>query len=199
VAGPSSALRAVLEEARRAGHLGSVPIEDHLAHSARFAASLRRPVVRALDLGSGGGVPGLVLAEALPESRWVLVDRRQRRTDDLRRAVGRLGLADRVEVVCGDATALGHDAALRGSFDVVVARSFGSPAQTAEVAAGFLRPGGQLLVSEPPDTGGRWPEDGLRELGLALDGDARGGIQSLTQVVACPDRYPRRRPRPPVF
>ena len=52
-----------------------------------------------VDLGSGGGVPGLVIADARPDLRLVLVDRRATRTDHLRRLVGRLGLADRVEVV----------------------------------------------------------------------------------------------------
>ena len=46
---------------------------------------------RLVDLGSGGGLPGLVLADAYPERAITLVDRREKRTDFLRRAVRRLG------------------------------------------------------------------------------------------------------------
>ena len=49
-----------------------------------------------VDLGSGGGVPGLVIARARPDLRVVLVDRRSSRTDHLSRLVRRLGLDDRV-------------------------------------------------------------------------------------------------------
>jgi 16S rRNA (guanine527-N7)-methyltransferase len=83
----------------------------------------------------------------------------------------------------------------RGSFDAVVARSFGPPAVTAECAAPLLRPGGRLVVSEPPDgTEERWPEDGVAAFGLARGARLPGppGIQVLTQVEPCPEAYPRR-------
>jgi len=85
---------------------------------------------------------------------------------------------------------------LRGSFDAVVARSFGSPPVTAECAAPFLHPGGLLVVSEPPraDPEARWPRDGLATLGLEPLRTARTGFgyQVLRQNDPCPDRFPRR-------
>jgi 16S rRNA (guanine527-N7)-methyltransferase len=80
----------------------------------------------------------------------------------------------------------------------VVARSFGSPAVTAECAAPFLEVGGILVVSEPPDRGAsvRWPVEGLADLGLApvASGGHRGrfGYQVVEKQVPTPDRFPRR-------
>ncbi|HZQ27155.1 MAG TPA: RsmG family class I SAM-dependent methyltransferase [Acidimicrobiales bacterium] len=153
------------------------------------------PPVSALDLGTGAGVPGLVLALRWPDSAWVLLDGSRRRTALLEAAVAELGVADRVAVVCGRAEQVGHDLTYRGRFDLVTARSFGPPATTAECGAPFLRPGGVLVVSEPPgDEGGRWPSEGLAELGLVA-GPARTSrprAQVLEAVSRCPDRYPRR-------
>lgn len=109
---------------------------------------------RVLDLGSGGGLPGLVLAALWPWATVVLLDAQHRRTVFLCEAVRRLGLHTRVQVVNGRAEVLGRDETLRASFDSVVARAFGRPAVTAECAAPFLRVGGVLVVSEPPASPG---------------------------------------------
>jgi 16S rRNA (guanine527-N7)-methyltransferase len=192
-----SALFDVLAESARLGFLGPGPVEDGARHARGFLGLLR-PAATLLDLGSGGGLPGLVLAEALPATSVVLLDASQTRTDFLRRAVGRLGLADRVRVVTGSAELVGRDPDLRGSFDAVVARSFGPPATVAEGAAPLLRIGGQLVVSEPPGAVSRWPAEPLAELGLVVD-VVTAGFASLRQVEACPERFPRRRLRPALF
>jgi len=121
-----------------------------------------------LDLGSGGGLPGLVLAELWRFARLTLVDANERRTDFLAWAVGDLDLGDRVRVVRARAESLARDPEERSAYDLVVARSFGPPAVTAECSAPFLRAGGALVVSEPPGDpdGSRWPEDGLTVLGM---------------------------------
>lgn len=148
----------------------------------------------ALDLGSGGGLPGLPLALAWPETRWVLIEGGSRRADFLREATETLDLGDRVIVVSQRAEEAGHGG-LRGSVDCVVARSFGAPAVTAECAAAFLRVGGYLIVSEPP--GGdpnRWEHAGLALLGMRPGrvGVGPTSFQVIDQVSPCPDRFPRR-------
>jgi 16S rRNA (guanine527-N7)-methyltransferase len=80
-------------------------------------------------------------------------------------ATRRLGLTDRVEVLHARAETVGRQR--RGEADVVTARSFGPPAVVAECAAPLLRPGGRLLVSEPPGRPDRWPVEGLAVLGLS--------------------------------
>jgi 16S rRNA (guanine527-N7)-methyltransferase len=145
-----------------------------------------------VDLGSGGGVPGLVLAVARPDLEILLVDSMERRCAFLSEAVGALGLP-RTQVVHSRAEDLGRSD-LRETVDAVVARSFGPPAVTAECAAPLLRVGGRLVVSEPPDAGPRWPEDGLALLGLRLGARSAAPpvMQVVEQVHPCPDDYPRR-------
>jgi 16S rRNA (guanine527-N7)-methyltransferase len=189
----------MLGDAATLGFVGPGPVQRHLEHADEFLAVLR-PANRLLDLGSGGGVPGLVLAARLPDTEVVLLDAGQTRTDFLQRAVRRLGWQGRVTVVRARAEIAGRDPAWRGTLDAVVARSFAAPATTAECAAPFLRTGGQLVVSEPPDeTADRWPPEGLALLGLARDELATRVVASFTQVTPCPNRFPRRRLAPPLF
>jgi 16S rRNA (guanine527-N7)-methyltransferase len=189
------ALRSLLEEARALGFLGPGPIDPQLAHAESFAVLIGPPPGPFLDLGSGGGLPGLVLG-----STWnvdgALLDANARRSEFLAGAVARLDLADRIRVVTARAEEGARDLELRGRFALVTARSFGSPAVTAECAVGFLRPDGELAVSEPPDAApDRWPPDQLAQLGLAApaistDGEATVARLRLTTPVA--DRWPRR-------
>ncbi|MGH8999403.1 MAG: 16S rRNA (guanine(527)-N(7))-methyltransferase RsmG [Acidimicrobiia bacterium] len=186
----------VLAEAQRLGFLGPGPVDRHLTHAAGFVRCLPAGEFACLDLGSGGGVPGLVLAERCPGGRFVLLDSGRRRCRFLRQAVSALELTGRVEVVEARAEDAARLADLRGTHDVVVARSFGPPAVTAECAVAFLRPGGLLVVSEPPEppAGERWPAGGLAALGFAPPapcGDATARFVTLVRE-RLDDRWPRR-------
>ncbi len=203
----------ILSQARRAGFLGPGPIGPHLAHAEAFAGLARRQPgssglsrPRLLDLGSGGGLPGLVIAVEWLEAALVLLDANQRRTDFLVRAVSRLHLEDRVIVVNERAETYGRDPVQRASFDGVVVRSFGPPAVVAECAAPFLKVGGWVIVSEPPTAPGgvpavsggggpsRWPVEHLEAFGLEPGEFLQEGFgyQVLHQREVCPDRFPRR-------
>ncbi|MGH9139046.1 MAG: RsmG family class I SAM-dependent methyltransferase [Acidimicrobiales bacterium] len=191
------ALVGVLEVARTRGFLGPGPVERHIAHGRAFVAAVAPPA-RFLDLGSGGGIPGLLCALAWETATGVLLDAQQRRTTFLDWAAVELGVSDRIETVTARSEAAARQPALRGAFDVVTARSFARPAVTAECGAPFLRVGGTLLVSEPPaPSPDRWPIDGLGQLGLVDDGivrvdDGTGRVRVLRSVAPCPDRWPRR-------
>jgi 16S rRNA (guanine527-N7)-methyltransferase len=192
----------ILERSAGLGFLGGMPIDEQIDHALGFCRAvedhLGRPPSTALDLGTGGGIPGLVLAAVWPGTRLTLFDANQRRTDFLAEEVRVWGTADRVTVVRGRAEESGRLPSLRGRFELVTARSFGSPAVTAECSAPFLEVGGILVVSEPPEGGSseRWPVEGLGELGLApiLAGGHRGrfGYQVVEKQGPTPDRFPRR-------
>jgi 16S rRNA (guanine527-N7)-methyltransferase len=153
---------------------------------------------RAMDLGAGGGIPGLVLAALWPRTAFVYLDANRRRTSFLESAVERLGWVGRVSVRCVRAEMAGREQGLRAGFDLVVARGFGPPPATAECAAPFLRLGGLLLVSEPPPDGPspeeRWPAEGCRLVGLdpVLRVTTPVSAQILRQASLCSERYPRR-------
>jgi 16S rRNA (guanine527-N7)-methyltransferase len=217
-----AALHEVLTEARALGLLGPGPVERHLLHAEGFVDLVRRESAqgpegsppgslhsptRILDLGSGGGLPGLVIAAELPSTTLVLLEANERRAAFLERAVMATELSGRVAVVHQRAELCGRDPDYRGSFDGVVVRSFGPPGAVAECSAPLLRVGGWLIVSEPPDGAGdpggvgegqsgpaRWPAEGLALFGLEPGESVRRefGFQILRQRTACPDRFPRR-------
>ena len=199
-------LLSVLEESRELGFLGPGPAERQYAHARELAAAIGSFGGKFLDLGSGGGVPGLALAEQWPDARGTLLDAQQRRCAFLERAVERLGLHGRVVVVCGRAERLAREAGLRSAFDLVVARSFAAPAVTAECAVGFLRVSGRLVVTDPPGEEAaeeRWPVEGMAQLGFASagahspgrdGGDERGAGRRGVGSLAPTRRSPRKAP-----
>jgi 16S rRNA (guanine527-N7)-methyltransferase len=190
----------ILDRSRELGFLGPGPPAVHVEHAQGVASvaeeQLGGPPSRFLDLGSGGGVPGLILARRWAEAEVVLLDSSQRRTAFLRSVCAELGLGDRVEVLQARAEVAGRDPDLRGRFPLVVARSFGPPSVTAECGVALLAPAGLLLVTEPPSSSpDRWPAAGLALLGLApvpTTRHADAHVQVLQAVQPCPDRYPRR-------
>ena len=147
-------LHELLLEARALGFLGPGPLEPQIRHAEGFVAiALRLSAggpARLVDLGSGGGLPGLVVAVEWADATLDLLEANGRRAAFLRRAVERLGVAHRVTVQEERAEVLGRVPGLRAGFDGVLARSFGRPAVVAECAAPLLKTGGWLLVSEPP-------------------------------------------------
>lgn len=197
--GVAEALTTTLAEARLLGFLGPGPVVDQIERALAFTALAGLAPELAVDLGTGGGVPGLVLAVAWPTSRWLLVDSNQRRCRWLESAVRHLDLGSRCDVVCERAEVVARGASRQGA-DLVTARSFAPPSPTAECAAPLLRLGGLLLAADPPEIDDmRWPPSGLAILGLVLDVSVRVGtpagpasLSRLVSVSSCPELYPRR-------
>jgi 16S rRNA (guanine527-N7)-methyltransferase len=191
----------LLQRSAHLGFLGGMPVQDQIDHALGFVSEVelalgRRPA-SVVDLGTGGGVPGLVLYSCWPGSHVVLLDGNQRRTEFLAAEVEGWGSSS-PEVVRGRAEELGRDERYRDRFEVVTARSFGPPAVVAECGAPLLGTGGILVVSEPPEQNdaGRWTKGELSELGLVPEVrdrfDDRFGYQVLRKYAETPDRYPRR-------
>jgi len=159
----SEAVLDVLAESQRLGFLGERSIGEVVEHARAFVDALDNVTGTVIDLGAGGGVPGLVIAHDRPDLHLTMLDRRAKRTDFLRRMILRLRWSERVEVVTDDvsATILSSPE----SFDNAVARGFGPPDVTLSVAAQLVRPGGRIVISEPP-SGDRWAPDLLAELGV---------------------------------
>lgn len=194
------ALEDVLVRARQRSLIGRGEPSQHIEHARGFAEWLP-PRSRVADLGSGAGLPGLPLAASRTDLAVVLIDSARRRTRFLEESVERLGvvqpeLPDRVRVLWGRAEELSREPVHDAAFDVVVARSFAVPAVVAECARRFLRDGGLLVVSEPPDgDGARWPGGPLEAMGWHVEGRharSSGHYAVLRAVGSCPERIPRR-------
>jgi 16S rRNA (guanine527-N7)-methyltransferase len=163
-----TALLETLREGQRLGFFGGGAIELAAEHALGFVAAIGEHAegARLIDLGSGGGLPGLVLADAYPTLEIVLVDRRQKRTDFLARASSRLGY-DHVEVRCADIVDVA-DAVSAGDeppFDIATARGFGPPADTLTLARSLIAAQGMIVISDPPGKD-RWPPALLADLAL---------------------------------
>jgi 16S rRNA (guanine527-N7)-methyltransferase len=192
----------ILQRSAALGFLGSMPIADQIDHALGFVSVVESVLGRSpadvLDLGTGGGLPGLVLLSCWPRSHTVLLDASERRTQFLSSELEVWGRAGTVEVVRGRAEEVGRDQRMRHRFDLVTSRSFGPPAVTAECGAPLLADGGIMVVSEPPQSSGaeRWPSAGLAVLGLTASTPVRPGgrfgYQVLEKSGSTPDRFPRR-------
>lgn len=145
-------LEAVLARAQAEGALGSWPISAVIDHAREFVVALPHDARTVLDLGTGAGVPGLIIALDRPDLHVTLADRRGKRIDALQRACMLLGWTDRVVPIAMDAEVMVREPAWRASFDVVVARGFAEPRTTLRLASQLARHHGRVIVSEPPDT-----------------------------------------------
>jgi 16S rRNA (guanine527-N7)-methyltransferase len=196
-------LTVVLLDAQQRGFLGPGPVEQHVEHARGFVAAAEAALGRTpssyVDLGTGGGIPGLVLARAWPGAQGAFVDATTRRCAALRDWLERLDLTSHVTVVEGRAEEVAHDQRWRERADVVTARAFAAPAPTAEIGTGFVQVGGVLVVSDPPEPDDRrWPPDLLAELGLAPEvaDSAAGHFRVLRKRTPAPSRFPRAVGRP---
>lgn len=111
----------------------------HILNSA-LVAPLLRPG-RVGDVGSGAGLPGLVLAIMRPDVSFVLIEPMERRVAWLERQAAELELAN-VEVV----RARAEEAKLKGALDQVTARAVSALRTLIPITAPLVRPGGELVL-----------------------------------------------------
>src|SRR5438477_6931190 len=114
----------------------SLVLLDHLGDAKRL-----------VDVGSGGGLPGLPLKIARPELAVTLVEADSGKAAYLVQACARLGLLD-VEVVARRAEEAGHDARYRESFDVAVARALAALPVLVELCLPRVRLGGSVRAQK---------------------------------------------------
>jgi len=147
------------------------------------------------DVGSGGGVPGLVLAVALPSRPVTLIEATQRKAAQLVELAAALDL-DQVRVLAERAEDLGRGAE-RDVHGIVTARALAPPPVAAELCLPLTRPGGLVVLY----TGvvERAALDVVAEaLAAAVEsiepvpGTERRHLVALRKLGPTPDRFPRR-------
>jgi 16S rRNA (guanine527-N7)-methyltransferase len=146
------------------------------------------PLVRAstgaiVDVGSGSGSPGIPLATALPDRRFVLLDSRRRRCEFLARVTGEL---QNIEVEWGRAESQATD-----EFGVALAKALAPPPVAAELCLPLVRPGGVAILwtgetADPAAVGSV-----ATKIGGELESHA-DGLMVLRKVASTPAGFPRR-------
>lgn len=96
---------------------------------------------RVIDLGTGGGVPGIPLACVAPNVQFLLMDATRKKIEAVRRIVEPLGLLN-VELIWGRAETLARNPPYRGTADLVTARAVAKLSELTVLAAPFLKAGG---------------------------------------------------------
>jgi 16S rRNA (guanine527-N7)-methyltransferase len=171
------------------GFLGPGPLRVHLEHARTYGSLIPSDAKRLIDLGSGGGLPGLPLLADAADMTGVLLDAASKRTAFLVWAAVELGISERVSVVTARAEVAAHELEHRGQYDVVACRGFGPPAHTIECSAGFLAEGARLLISEPPHRR-QWSTEALESIGLAHT-ETSNGVAVFRRIRPVPDEIPR--------
>ena len=196
-------LHAAWQPAREAGVLGDVSIEALRQHAVGFVPAACGVLEACVDLGTGAGVPGIILALLHPTSRWTLVDASERRCSLARRVVHAMELSDRVAVRHARAEDVAHDVSARGHHDLVVARLLGPLADTLELATPLVRPGsGRAVVSADAATAARVADSVVHGLVVETRQIASGHYVDVTVPGELPPTWPRRpatRRRTPLF
>ena len=156
-----------------------------------------REAGRIVDLGSGAGLPGLVLAIARPEAEVVLVESVGKKCAWLERTVEALGL-ENVRVACARAEELEE-----APFDVVTARALAALPVLCEYAAPLLREGGSLVAWKGAVDAARrrmgcmprrcWGSR-AKKFGRSsrIAGSERRTLHVFRKVAPTPEGYPRR-------
>jgi len=152
-----------------------------------------------VDVGSGGGLPGLPLKIARPDLSVTLVEADQDKAAFLVRACAELGLRD-VQVLARRAEEVGHEPLYREAFDIAVARAVAPMRVLAELCLPLVKVGGRLLAqkteSEELSAAGHAIEamGGVLKAVIPAPSAARGSgtVVIVDKVRSTPPAYPRR-------
>ncbi len=174
--------------------------ERHVVESLRVVPLLG-PCKTLLDVGSGGGVPGMLFAIACPDTQVTLLEATEKKALFLETTAKALGL-DNVTVVCRRAEqAAGVGEPMRGAFDLVTARAVAALRILLELTVPFLRVGGTLVAVK----GERAPselleaERAMKLLNVELVDSERQStatVLRLRKTAPTSDKYPRRSGEP---
>jgi len=181
-------------------------ITKHFLDALSALPYLPAGAVPLVDVGTGGGLPGLALKLARPELELVLLESVGKKAEFLRRAVEALGLSG-VRVYQGRAEEAGRDPELREGFAVGTARAVAALPVSAELVLPLVQVGGLFIAFKGPAVqeeveaaarafsvlGGK--VEAVRELALP-GGAGRRALVLVRKVAPTPAAYPRAAGRP---
>jgi 16S rRNA (guanine527-N7)-methyltransferase len=134
---------------------------------------------RYLDIGTGGGLPGMVVAICAPLLATTLMDATLKKCNFLQFAIDELGLEEQIEVVNGRAEEGARENQLRERYKFVTARAVGTLKLTTELAIPYLKPGGLFIAQKTTsrlDSELKEAKELLHNIGAEVEHD---GIEQL--------------------
>jgi len=178
----------------------------HFLDSLTVTLALKPPLANAdfsvIDVGTGGGLPGMPLKILLPHIRLVLLDSTAKKAVFLHHLSHRLGLDD-IEIVVGRAEEAAHQTQFREKFDVVLSRAVAPLPTLIELTLPFCTIGGSFIAQKK---GVIDPEIGQASQAISLLGGRLREVKRLDleeftddrwlvvidKVSPTPEKYPRR-------
>jgi 16S rRNA (guanine527-N7)-methyltransferase len=180
---------------------GAPEIEQHVQDCLQVLEWVSLIDLDVIDIGSGAGFPGLILAMACPQSRFTLVESDLKKSLFLQMAVEELGLAN-VKVVRERAEVLGRDQQYRNRYDVCTNRAVAAMNVVLEYSIPLVKLGGKVLLWKGKSYQQEIDEaqNALKKLGgkigniflYKLIEEKDRAIIAVEKVRPTPDQYPRR-------
>ena len=156
---------------------------EHVERSLEALEVVRRYEGSIVDVGSGGGSPGIPLAAALPDREVVLLEAQERKAAALERFAAWFS---NVRVVRGRAESQARD-----RYEVAVARALAEPPVAAEWCLPLVAPGGAVVLFVGPSADVSRVQKVASRIGGG-DVEVAGGLLVIPKLEPTPDGFPRR-------
>ncbi|MDE8733172.1 16S rRNA (guanine(527)-N(7))-methyltransferase RsmG [Eubacteriales bacterium DFI.9.88] len=155
-----------------------------------------------IDVGTGGGFPGIPLALAAPDKKFVLIDSLNKRIKIIKELCGELEI-DNVTAIHGRAEELARNKNHRQKYDLCVSRAVANMATLSEYCLPFIRRGGWFLAYKGPNTDEEIKEsaNALRMLGGKIRREEHAKLSNfnlehkiifIEKTGDTPSKYPRK-------